>query len=1842
MSVPIATSPGRSGFGPRLSLSYDSGAGNGPFGIGWHHSLPAITRKTERGLPLYRDADESDVFILSGAEDLVPVLVEDSKGGWVRENLPPRTVHGISYAIQRYRPRIEGLFARMERWMNSELPDDTFWRSISKENITTWYGRTAESRIYDPVDPTHVFSWLICESYDDKGNAITYGYNAENSLGVDIQQGHEANRTAKDGKPDLRSSNRYLKRIRYGNHEPYLPQFAVDKPWPAPPGSGEIDGSKDWFFEVVFDYGEHNLQAPTPNDPGRWDCRNDPFSTYRGGFEIRTYRLCQRILMFHHFANAPDVGINCLVRSTDFAYSYEENPTDVRNPVYSLLDAVTQSGYKRQPAGGYLKKSLPPLGFSYTEATIQLDVREVDPTSLENLPVGLGGSYQWVDLDGEGISGILTEQAEGWFYKRNLSPINKVGTNGDSHIEASFASMECVTAKPALSLGAGAQFMDVTGNGHPDLVQLEGPAPGYYERTDDEDWEPFHPFKSIPNLNTRNPNLRFIDLDGDGHADILISEDEVFRWHPSLAEDGFGDAQFVPKPWDEEQGPALVFADGTQSVYLADLSGDGLADIVRVRNGEVAYWPSLGYGRFGAKITMDNSPWFDSPDLFDQRRIRLADIDGSGTTDIIYLHGDGVRIYFNQSGNSWSQPHTLPVFPRVDDLVSIQAVDLLGNGTACLVWSSPLAGDARRPMRYIDLMGGQKPHLLIRTVNNLGATITVSYAASTKFYLQDKRDGKPWVTKLPFPVHCVEKVTVTDKWRQTSFSTTYSYHHGYFDGPEREFRGFGRVEQIDVESFGRFAQNNVSSPYITDEKPLSQSPVKTVTWYHTGAMLDEERILSQFAHEYFPRWFEDMRPDGIDLRDKFKENVLPEPDVEALDPRGKAVELNAEEWREALRACKGMMLRQEVCELDTDALERGEESPVKLFTTAYHNCHIRRLQPRVASDFRLRAAGWERMRFDSSNHAVFLVAESEAITYHYELDLTRDTVRPDPRVAHTLNLKFDEYANVLQSVAVVYPRQGQFEDVPELAEGLTDALPVIHRVQQERHLAYTETRYTNDLVLTFVDGEWTNLDTHRLRVPCEALTYELTGNVPTDPSSYFKLTDLRVLRLSPDECQNKLHAPPDPDLVDVAEISYQQIPDLTSPQKRLVEDARMLFFADNLTDPRPFRELGSLGLLYETYKLSLTDDLLSAVFASKLDANARAKLNDASISGYLSGATLAARFPGTDTSGQYWIRSGMAGFADDAPRHFFLPEDYTDPFGNLTTVKYDALDLFVESSADALLNTTQVTRFDFRVLAPCEMRDINNNLSEVFLDVLGLPTAMAKGKGNEGDNLLGFDDDLANPSLADLTAFFNSSAYDEAAARRWLGNATARHVYYFGETRNGDDPIAWGTHPSCACGMVSETHVNQLAPGEQSRVQAGFEYSDGMGTVLVKKVQAEPEAKGQPLRWIANGKTILNNKGKPVKQYEPYFSSSGHQFEEPQGKGVTPIIYYDAPGRTVCTELPDGSFSRVEFSPWHVRSFDQNDTVRESKWFADRHPPNPDKALPGDPITGKPLVTPDQRSAWLAAQHEGTPALTILDSLGREVIAVAHNRKPDANGNWQDERYLTFSKLDAEGKPLWIRDARKNLVMQYITPPVPNNQPADPTSGFAPCYDIAGNLLFQHSMDAGDRWMLNDAAGKPMLAWNSRGYAFRTEYDPLHRPLRSFVQGGDPSDPNAEFFAAEVLFERTVYGEQHPEDVQRNLRGRAFTHLDQAGVAVSEMHDFKGNLLRGSRRLAPVYDRAVDWKSVESALAADGTAKLDLARLSNVLMPLVEGETFASATSFDALNRPIQIVAPTATGQAQS
>ena len=1696
-SIPFPFSPSRNSFMPGIALSYNSGSGNGVFGLGWNAESASITRKTERKLPEYNDAEESDTFVFSDAEDLVPALkkVDDS---WIKDE-------SADGAIKRYKPRVEGGFARIEKI--NEASGNVYWKVTSRDNIISIFGKSESAQIFNPNDKTKVFKWLLEFSCDDKGNCYQFDYKKDDKVKV-LNDLHEKNRL--NDFSDC--TNMYLKRIKYCNEKHFKRSNFELSAWE------DLLPSINYLLELVLDYGEHDVNNPQPDDDNGWGCRQDAFSDYRAGFEIRTYRLCLRILMFHHF---PELGDKpCLVRSLNLEYD--------SGTTFTFLKSITQKSFIRNTAETYTKRSLPPVEFTYEPLGWNTDVKYLPKESLENLPVGLDDqSYQWIDLYGEGISGILTGQANAWYYKSN---------SGDGK----FDPVKLVSPKPSFSgLNTGAvHFQDVEANGQKFLVSND--LNGYYEFSPEDEWLPFKNFMEVPNIDVRNPNLKYLDLNGDGKADMLVSEDDIFVWYASKGKEGFESYQTTRKTFDEEKGPNIVFADSTQSIVLADMSGDGLTDIVRIRNKEIVYWPNLGYGKFGTKVSMSNAPLFDNPEHFSPRYLKLADLDGSGTTGIVYFGKDSFKIYFNQSGNSWSEVNIInevnPLpFPKFDDYANVTIVDLLGNGTGCIVWSSPLPAYAGSPLRYIDLMNGKKPHIMTSYKNNMGKEVSIEYKPSTWFYLEDKKAGKPWITKLPFPVQCVTKTISKDKWRKTTFSNQYSYHHGYYDYGEREFRGFGRVDQVDAETFGEFAAGNIDSQYITDDKTLYQPPVMTKTWFHTGAFLNKEEILSQFAHEYF-----------APVSPAFSENVLPEPDLDSF-------EFTNAEYKEALRSCKGMPLRQEVYELDMDELENENYKPVKLFTTAFHNCHIQRVQPK-----------------QENLHAVFLTTASEAITYNYELDLSIPRIEPDPRIAHTVNLKTDEFGNVLQSVAVVYPRIGRHEDAT-LPEGAAD---LIWNVQHEIHLAYSENTLTNDV---FDDNDY------RLRLPCEVKNYELTGLLPS-AGFYFYLDELR----------NVIS-------VGIDEIPYHILPNGTSLQKRMVESVRILYFKTDLLTPEDFGVIKALALPYETYKLVLTESLLDAVFrAGKLSPEIRTDLSNSGLSGYLSGSLLADSFPQADTSGQYWIRSGIAGFSEDAAEHFYLPEKYTDPFDKVTTLQFDDYDLYIQSSDDPVGNHTEVLEFNFRVMAPSKLKDINNNESEVLFDIIGMPAAMAlKGKDDEGDNLTGV---AAEIEMNELIHFFTNETYDEAQAQSFLGNATARYVYYLGEEPAVDGTNTYGNHPACTAGITREKHVAQLAEDEVSPVQVAFQYSDGSGAVIAAKMQAEPDKDGDP-QWITNGKTILNNKGKPVKQYEPYFTPV-HTFEEPVAVGVTPVMYYDAAGRLIRTEAPDGSYSRVELTPWYSKSFDQNDTVLEpgNEWY---------REFSNSPDAAK------QNAAQKAAVHANTPVQSFSDSLGRAVISITHNKWKRGNlvegETFFDEKYLTYTKLDAEGKPLWIQDSRGNRVMQYIFPCKPNGiLDAEWNEAYSPCYDIAGNLLFQHSMDAGDRWMITDAAGKPLYSWDvnerqlednsffSEQRMYHAEYDGLHRPTKLWLTIN---------YSPKALIDKTIYGESVPNAQAFNLRGQAYQHYDSGGMITNNGFDFKGNLLEALKQIGAEFKAPViDWQ-IGSATNA------------------VEAETFSQQTEYNALNR---------------
>jgi RHS repeat-associated protein len=1670
LNLPVPLTGGRPGTSPSLSLTYDSGAGDGTFGFGWQLNLPTITRKTDQGIPRYDDAEESDVFILSGAEDLVPILDHE------RPRRSSRRVDGIEWLVKTYRPRVESLFARIEQWTDLAT-GEIHWRSITRDNVTSLFGLDDNSRVFDPepgAGRRRIFSWLLAETYDDKGNVTCYRYKAEDAIGVRLDSLHERNRSGWS-----RKANRYLKSVRYGNRVSRLVTH---------------DGNdRSWMFEVVLDYGDHDPACPMPEESRPWACRRDPFSAYRAGFEVRTYRLCQRILVFHHFPDEPGVGENCLVKSLDLSYRTDPpRPGDAAmgSPLGSYLASITSKGWRRLDDGGYLTRSLPPLELTYSQAVIDDEVKILDAGGAKDLPPVIEGTgWRWVDLDGEGIPSALGMQAGWWYYKANL---------GGGKLAASLP----LRSLPSLaeSGGGSQQLLDLAGEGRLDLVQFTEPTPGYAARTADGSWAPFTPFQSLPVIDWNDPNLRFTDIDGDGLADLLMTTDDAISWCRSLGKAGWTSVRQVGMPLDETAGPRQVFADGDQNVFLADMSGDGLADIVRIGNGQVCYWPNLGRGRFGRRVEMDDAPVLDDPDLFDPSRVRLADVDGSGTSDIVYLGPDGASVHLNQSGNSWAPPRLIRTFPRVDDLAQVSVTDLLGTGTACLVWSSPLPGESGRPVRYLDLTGGRKPHLLIRVVNNLGAQTTVSYASSTRFYLEDKAAGDPWVTCLPFPVQVVRRVETVDGVGRNVFVSTYSYHHGCYDGIEREFRGFGMVEKRDTEDYATLAGSGRAT--ASNLSPAGHvPPVLTKTWYHTGYDTSAGPLARQLAREYF------VPPAEWPMR---------------LPPQQVPASLPAEEWREAWRALKGSILRQEIY------AEDGSSRTAIPYTVGEHTYHVSMLQPR-----------------GPNRHAVFYVHPQESLTHQYERQVT------DPRVEHQFLLEVDDFGDVLLGAMIGYGRR------PPSSGAGTEQTTLLATL--------TENSYTN-----FVDLP----DAYRARMQAESRTWQLTGLQPT-PGAALSFAEVRAAATT------------------AAPLSFEQRPD-GGLQKRLIGQQRTLYRRDDLTGPLPLGRLEALALPYENRHLAFTAGLLVQIYGDKISPRMLEEQGS---------------YRHEESDDSWWGPSARLYYsaepcspaeeAAEARSHFFLARRSVDPFGNTTAVSYDRYDLLPVLTRDAVGNMVSAgerdaagylvsNENDYRVLEPRLVMDPNRNRSAVAFDALGMVAGTAlMGKPGEriGDSLHGFAADLP----AELVTAYLRDPF--ATSHQLLGRATTRVVHDLGAwRRTGRDPAVVGT-------LSRETHESELTEGEQTRIQLAFTYSDGFGREIQKKAQAEPGPveEGGPVlsrRWIGSGWTILNNKGMPVRRYEPFFSST-HAFEFAQASGVSAIVFYDPVGRVVAAVYPDHTYDKIVFDPWRQARWDVTDTILTANPAGD---PDIGGFLAGLPPSDYLPTWYEQRAAGMlgelertaaekAAANAGTPSVAHFDVLGRTFRTCVRNRYQQ-NGGTVEEEIATRITLDIEGKRLAVHDALDRLVARFD-------------------YDVTGNAIRQQSMEAGERSMLADVMGQPVYGWNSRGIVLQTSYDRLRRPVAVHVREA----------GREWLAERVVYGETASDAERLNLRGAEHRRNDNAGVVTSEAYDFKGNLIRSSRQLAMRFATPPDWnRQVE-----------------------LDERAYQVHTSYDALNRPVEQVLPDAT-----
>ena len=327
---------------------------------------------------------------------------------------------------------------------------------------------------------------------------------------------------------------------------------------------------------------------------------------------------------------------------------------------------------------------------------------------------------------------------------------------------------------------------------------------------------------------------------------------------------------------------------------------------------------------------------------------------------------------------------------------------------------------------------------------------------------------------------------------------------------------------------------------------------------------------------------------------------------------------------------------------------------------------------------------------------------------------------------------------------------------------------------------------------------------------------------------------------------------------------------------------------------------------------------------------------------------------------------------------------------------------------------------------------------------------------------------------------------------------------------------------------------------------------------------------------------MLNNKGNPVKQYEPFFYDT-HEFVFDHKVGVSSILIYDPLDRVVAKIQPNHAWTKAVFNNWETKKYDTNDTTpMDPKSDADighfvRLLPDEDY-LPtwfDGRISGQ-MGQADRMAAAKAALHSNTPAVQYFDPLGRAFATIIDNGELG--------KYETRVDVDIQGHLRHMFDPKGRRIMDSD-------------------YDMMGRVIHTASLEAGERWLLSDVSGGEVYSWDIQMNQIRTEYDALGRPSASFLKQG--SD-------AEVMVERITYGESETSPERRNSRGRVVKIFDQAGIVNRGRYDFKGNQLLEERQLAENYTSVLDWKNPVA----------------------LEDATYTTSTTYDALNRPVQTAMP--------
>lgn len=936
--LPLPMSAGR-GFDPSLSLHYNSQAGNGPFGIGWGVNNSAITRQTSKGVPAYRD---DDAMLGPDGEVLMPDR-DDAGNIESRTETHYRNVAVGTHRVVRYQPRVESTFALLELWQPENAPP--FWLVHGADGSLHVYGKTAACRREEPPAPDQpdaprrIAVWLLLESMNARGEHICYDYLAEDQ-------------TRSPDTPHDYRAQRYLHRVCYGNVEAGADLYA----WTV-----ENPASLDWHFHLLFDYGERTGQwdqRPIYGPPWQpeqalapWLERSDPVHAYGFGFEIGTRRLCQQVLMFHHFPE--ELGpAPALVRRLLLQY----RPTALG---YNQLEAAHYQAYDASGA----MEPMPPVQFEYS--AFELNPRPSAFFPFEHMP-GLedGQRYQCVDLFGEGVPGFLCRYDQCWYYREPLR-----GEAGDDDI--AYGPWTALSQIPRADQTKPLQqtLTDLTGDGRLDWIIAQPGLSGFHTLNPDRSWSGFIPFTAFP-VEYFHRLAQLGDLTGDGLSSLALIGPKSVRLYANRREDGFAKGQDMPHEPDDDRLP-LISNSRSELVLLSNLLGSDMNELCRIRHNEIRCWPNLGHGRFGRGFVMSALPFAYAE--FDAARVRIADLDGSGAPALIYLNADGFDIYFNHGGNGLEQTPLHVSWPegvRYDNLCQVTFADLQGLGCSSLILTVPHIKPQHWRYDFVDA----RPYLLNASNNHMGCSTQVTYRSSAQEWLDEKQrlflHNMLAASYLPFPIQVVKEQSRQDEITGNRLVQSFSYAEGTYDGFEREFRGFGQLRQTDSEA----------SP--DEDAPGFTAPARVCTWFHTGRQVDMPRA------GYFSRDPE-ARPLGDTLfcryhaNDEFDEPLLPD-------------ETSA---REIARALAGSVMRSETYALNDDRPYQVQEHRYKVRELRAKSRHspYAILMPSSLETLRYQ---YERFIDDPlCQHEITLVQDqfglpTHALTVHYARRRTADDTPP--------------------------------------------------------------------------------------------------------------------------------------------------------------------------------------------------------------------------------------------------------------------------------------------------------------------------------------------------------------------------------------------------------------------------------------------------------------------------------------------------------------------------------------------------------------------------------------------------------------------------------------------------------------------------------------------------------------------------------------------------------------------------------------------------------------------------------------------------------------------------------